>query len=299
MSDLPGIRPAERTAPASPSTGALATPSPRQDDDARWLTPLASAGPAHDRAVGELHRLLLRASTFEVRPAICGPGPRGRARSSTTSPTRRPTTRCSPSCRGSTASSAAAASRPGPTSSRSTRRASPCAGTPGAIATLSAELEREPRAAHAPVGRPRPRPRRRESCSARISTAITRLTAHQRDVLLALAVDGVPIDVLADRLSTNRNALYKTLHDARTRLRRLLDEEETTHDHADATARGGAARARRARDRLRRVLRAARRLRRAGDRGRRRRGVDARHARAPRRLPRVPRGARVAPRLRR
>ena len=63
---------------------------------------------------------------------------------------------------------------------------------------------------------------------ARISTAITRLTAHQRDVLLALAVDGVPIDVLADRLSSNRNALYKTLHDARTRLRRLLDEEETT-----------------------------------------------------------------------
>ena len=63
---------------------------------------------------------------------------------------------------------------------------------------------------------------------ARISAAIARLTAHQRDVLLALAVDGVPIDVLADRLSTNRNALYKTLHDARTRLRSLLDQEETT-----------------------------------------------------------------------
>ena len=63
---------------------------------------------------------------------------------------------------------------------------------------------------------------------ARIAAAITRLTAHQRDVLLALAVDGVPIDVLADRLSTNRNALYKTLHDARTRLRSLLDDEETT-----------------------------------------------------------------------
>jgi RNA polymerase sigma-70 factor (ECF subfamily) len=38
----------------------------------------------------------------------------------------------------------------------------------------------------------------------------------------------VPIDVLADRLSTNRNALYKTLHDARTRLRALLDRQETT-----------------------------------------------------------------------
>jgi len=45
------------------------------------------------------------------------------------------------------------------------------------------------------------------------------LTAHQREVLLALAVDGVPIDVLADRRGTTRGALYKTLHDARRRLR--------------------------------------------------------------------------------
>jgi len=32
-------------------------------------------------------------------------------------------------------------------------------------------------------------------------------------------VEPVPIDVLAERLGTNRNALYKTLHDARQRLR--------------------------------------------------------------------------------
>jgi RNA polymerase sigma-70 factor, ECF subfamily len=50
------------------------------------------------------------------------------------------------------------------------------------------------------------------------------LTAHQRRVLLALAVDGVPIDVLAERLDTTRGALYKTLHDARRKLRRHLDE---------------------------------------------------------------------------
>ena len=37
-------------------------------------------------------------------------------------------------------------------------------------------------------------------------------------------MNGVPIDVLADRLDTNRNALYKTLHDARRKLRRRLDE---------------------------------------------------------------------------
>jgi RNA polymerase sigma-70 factor, ECF subfamily len=50
------------------------------------------------------------------------------------------------------------------------------------------------------------------------------LTPHQRRVLIALALNGVPIDVLADRLGTNRGALYKTLHDARRKLRRHLDE---------------------------------------------------------------------------
>lgn len=52
----------------------------------------------------------------------------------------------------------------------------------------------------------------------------TELTPHQRRVALALVVDEVPIDVLAERLGTSRNALYKTLHDARRRLRAVLVE---------------------------------------------------------------------------
>jgi RNA polymerase sigma-70 factor (ECF subfamily) len=48
------------------------------------------------------------------------------------------------------------------------------------------------------------------------------LTDHQRRVALALLVDGVPIDVLAERLGSNRNAVYKTLHDVRVRLRAEL-----------------------------------------------------------------------------
>lgn len=48
------------------------------------------------------------------------------------------------------------------------------------------------------------------------------LTPHQRRVILALLIDAVPIDVLAEELETNRNALYKTLHDARQRLRASL-----------------------------------------------------------------------------
>lgn len=48
------------------------------------------------------------------------------------------------------------------------------------------------------------------------------LTPHQREVLVATTLNGVPIDVLAERLDTNRGALYKTLHDARKKLRAHL-----------------------------------------------------------------------------
>jgi RNA polymerase sigma-70 factor, ECF subfamily len=41
-------------------------------------------------------------------------------------------------------------------------------------------------------------------------------------VFVALALNEVPIDVLSERLDTTRGALYKTLHDARTKLRRVL-----------------------------------------------------------------------------
>ncbi|HET9546095.1 MAG TPA: sigma-70 family RNA polymerase sigma factor [Gaiellaceae bacterium] len=58
-----------------------------------------------------------------------------------------------------------------------------------------------------------------------IQTAIAELlTPHQRRVLVALAVNGVPIDVLAERTGTTRGALYKALHDARRKLRRHLAE---------------------------------------------------------------------------
>jgi RNA polymerase sigma-70 factor, ECF subfamily len=50
------------------------------------------------------------------------------------------------------------------------------------------------------------------------------LTPHQRRVLVALALNGVPIDVLAERLNTSRGALYKTLHDARRKLRKHLED---------------------------------------------------------------------------
>ena len=59
-----------------------------------------------------------------------------------------------------------------------------------------------------------------------IRDAITEvLTSHQRDVLVALTLNDVPIDVLAERRGTTRNALYKTLHDGRRKLRARLAED--------------------------------------------------------------------------
>jgi RNA polymerase sigma-70 factor (ECF subfamily) len=51
----------------------------------------------------------------------------------------------------------------------------------------------------------------------------TVLTPHQRRVFVALALNEVPLDVLAERLATTRGALYKTLHEARKRLRAELE----------------------------------------------------------------------------
>ena len=61
----------------------------------------------------------------------------------------------------------------------------------------------------------------------------TELTPHQRRVVLALLVEQVPIDVLADRLGSTRNALYKTLHDARRRLRKALTDSGHLQIHPD------------------------------------------------------------------
>lgn len=60
--------------------------------------------------------------------------------------------------------------------------------------------------------------------AAAVSVAMNEvLTAHQRRVARALILEEVPIDVLAQALGTNRNAVYKTLHDARIKLRKYLE----------------------------------------------------------------------------
>jgi RNA polymerase sigma-70 factor (ECF subfamily) len=62
----------------------------------------------------------------------------------------------------------------------------------------------------------------RESARALGSLIAEELTSHQREVLIALAIEGVATDDLARRLDTTSGALYKTLHDARRRLKASL-----------------------------------------------------------------------------
>ena len=49
------------------------------------------------------------------------------------------------------------------------------------------------------------------------------LSERQRVVFVAVALNGVPIDVVAERLGATRGAVYKTLHDARRKLRVRLE----------------------------------------------------------------------------
>lgn len=56
------------------------------------------------------------------------------------------------------------------------------------------------------------------------------LTPHQRDVFVAIIVHGVPLDALVAELGSNRNAIYKTLFDARRKLRAHL----VTHGYIDS-----------------------------------------------------------------
>ena len=50
----------------------------------------------------------------------------------------------------------------------------------------------------------------------------TELTIRQREVFVAIVVNGVPLDTLVIELGTNRNAIYKTLFDARRKLQAAL-----------------------------------------------------------------------------
>jgi len=207
-----------------PAAAAALAPNPVPagllDDESRaWLQDLRAQGPAHDEAVGRLHGLLLRAARFEVarrRPGL-------------------------PHLRGDELGEIALEAADDALMSvlarlDDFRGASRFSTWVYKFALLEAAVKLRKRAwqgreipleqeswdlfSSAGLG-PADTAEQSELLAA-LQDGIAALTPHQRRVLVALAVNGVPIDVLADRLNTNRGALYKTLHDARRNLRTYL-----------------------------------------------------------------------------
>ncbi len=57
------------------------------------------------------------------------------------------------------------------------------------------------------------------------------LTERQYQAIVAVTLRGVPMDVVAEQMGTNRNALYKLLHDARRKLRSHLESQGLSMDY--------------------------------------------------------------------
>jgi RNA polymerase sigma-70 factor (ECF subfamily) len=194
----------------------------QEDDSDAWVAALSSPGPAREEACSRLHELLLRAARFEVK----------RRRASL------------PHLRGDDFDDLAVQSADDALvailakldtfrgDSRFTTWAYKFALLEAAVklrrrAWQGRELPLEPEAWSllAGGGGADLEAEQSELLDAIRRAIESELTPRQREVLVALALNGVPIDVLAQRLDTTRGALYKTLHDARRKLRARLDEQ--------------------------------------------------------------------------
>jgi RNA polymerase sigma-70 factor (ECF subfamily) len=198
------------------------TDATAQDDAQLWLTPLRGGGEEHELAVVRLHALLLRAARFEAarrRPTLPGVGARELDDLTVQA-----------------ADDALVAVLARLDTFRGASRFTTWA-YKFAIYSTSVTLRRrawqdrevllEPQS-WSLVADPGAQPQQHAEAveiAAALRAGIAALTAHQRHVLTAVVLNDVPIDVLADRLGTTRGALYKTLHDARRRLRGRLAEQ--------------------------------------------------------------------------
>ncbi len=210
----------ELVEPGLPVAQAAAPPTTPLDPQSReWLRSLRSVGAGRDAAVGRLHALLLRAARFEVarrRPMLDDALVSVLARLD--------------SFRG---------------ASRFTTWAYKFALLEAAVklrrrAWQGREVPLEPESWSLFSGsglEPDEEAEQGELLAALQRGIEEALTKHQRRVLVALALNGVPIDVLAERLGTTRGALYKTLHDARRKLRRHLADLGLSLDSLEETDR--------------------------------------------------------------
>lgn len=81
---------------------------------------------------------------------------------------------------------------------------------------------------------PGPNPEQRTTQQAMIDTVMRiimeELTERQRQAIIAVMAGGMPLEEVARRMDSNRNALYKLIHDARKRLQNRLASEGLTPD---------------------------------------------------------------------
>jgi RNA polymerase sigma-70 factor (ECF subfamily) len=205
---------------AIPATAGSSRPHPSDAESKRWLRALAGTGHAHDEAVGRLHELLLRAARYEVsRRRVTLPHLRGGDHHDLAEQ----------------AADDALVAVLGKLEdfrgeSRFTTWAYKFALYEAAVklrrrAWQDRELPLEPESWPEIASRalsPQEHVAEGELLDALLEAIRDTLSAHQREVLVAITLNGVPIDVLAERLNTTRGALYKTLHDARRKLRARL-----------------------------------------------------------------------------
>ena len=190
-----------------------------------WVRELGGDGPAHEAAVAALHDLLLRAARFEVArrrqalPQLSGQELDDLAQEAAADAALSVLRRLG-DFRG---------------ESRFTTWAYKFALLEAGVkvrrrAWQGRELPLEPQSwsqFEHPAPTPEAQAERKQLLQA-IQEGLASLSPHQRQVLVALALNGVPIDVLAERLGSNRNALYKSLHDARRNLRAHLEAQGLT-----------------------------------------------------------------------
>jgi RNA polymerase sigma-70 factor (ECF subfamily) len=100
---------------------------------------------------------------------------------------------------------------------------------------LTAEGDLLPPNTNPLMGQQEPLPERaaeREEVLRKIDDALSDgLTERQRRALLAVIVQEVPLEIVADQLGSNRNALYKLMHDARRKLRTTLEAQGLSLDY--------------------------------------------------------------------
>jgi RNA polymerase sigma-70 factor (ECF subfamily) len=195
---------------------------PADEESRVWLERLGSDGPGRDAAVADLHALLLRAARFEVNrrrgilPHLRGGDHEDLAH------------QCADD-----ALVAVLAKLDGfRGDSRFTTWAYKFALFEAAVKVRrlawqgrEVPLEEEGWSVLAAAGTgAQGRAEEREMLLALREAIATELTARQREVLVAVTLNDVPVDVLGERLGASRGALYKTLHDARRKLRAALAE---------------------------------------------------------------------------